>query len=245
VSLLSDGACHCKIECGGVINVLAAHRGKLLLCCDDGQQATLQARTARTTHHAPQAPFVCYARMLRAHAARHRLSAPAGLGLGGQATRAGGVGHPQMERADQHLLSRLPPLLVGARHDAVHDDVAAAAAGGGVNMLRSGSSGGRKPVSTKALPSSQLIGLAISGSGGVRCHVECRVHFALREKLSHPPVPRPQRAIASRQSMAAMNETERLQQAFKTDRMQAKMADPAAERGIHRLERMNSSHVRA
>ncbi len=42
VSRLSDGVPHFSIPGSGVINCLAAHRGKLVLCSDDGQQATLK-----------------------------------------------------------------------------------------------------------------------------------------------------------------------------------------------------------
>ena len=42
ITLLSDGTPHHRIDSAGVINCLAAHRGKLVLCYDDGQQATLQ-----------------------------------------------------------------------------------------------------------------------------------------------------------------------------------------------------------
>ena len=41
-ALLSDGTPHHRIDSAGVINCLAAHRGKLVLCYDDRQQATLQ-----------------------------------------------------------------------------------------------------------------------------------------------------------------------------------------------------------
>ena len=40
--LSSGGAPLMRIDGCGAINVLAAHHGKLLLCSDDGQQATLQ-----------------------------------------------------------------------------------------------------------------------------------------------------------------------------------------------------------
>ena len=42
VANLTDGALIMRFDVLGAINCVAAHRGKLVLCCDDGHQATIQ-----------------------------------------------------------------------------------------------------------------------------------------------------------------------------------------------------------